>query len=123
MSGDTGKLGQSGESMAVSHLKKLGFTILQTNYRCRTAEIDIIAKDIDTLCFIEVKTRSSLKKGLPRESVTYGKQQKILMGAAFYMKEQKIPPMRTRFDVVEIIKNTSQSSWTINLIKNAFIAG
>jgi putative endonuclease len=63
-------LGQQGERAAISFLKTRGFTILETNYRTKPAEIDIIAKDNDCICFIEVKTRRSVKKGCQRNLST-----------------------------------------------------
>ncbi len=110
--------GHTGEEHAVLSLKKQGFTILETNYRTKFAEIDIIAKQQDTLCFIEVKTRRSLKKGLPRESVTLSKQKKIILGASLYLKQKKLDNVRTRFDVVEVILTHGKPD--INLIKHAF---
>jgi putative endonuclease len=118
MPDDRRTLGQDGEKAAISFLRTRGFTILETNYRTKPAEIDIIAKDNDCLCFIEVKTRQSLKKGLPRESVNYSKQKKIIMGASFYLKEKKLLNSKLRFDVVEVYKKNNR--FNINIIKNAF---
>ena len=113
-------LGRQGETTAISFLQARGFIILETNYRTKLAEIDIIAKDSNTICFVEVKTRRSLKKGLPRESVNYSKQKKIILGASFYLKKTKQHNSRVRFDVVEVLKK--DSGFDINLIKNAFQA-
>ncbi|MCF6245969.1 MAG: YraN family protein [Desulfobacula sp.] len=118
MSDDKVTLGQEGEKIAVFFLKKHGFNILETNYRTKFAEIDIIAKENDTLCFIEVKTRQSLRKGLPREAVTFSKQKKIILGASLYLKQKKLNDVRTRFDVVEVILSHNRPD--INLIKHAF---
>ncbi len=115
---DRKMLGQQGETAAISFLQTKGFIILETNYRTKPAEIDIIARDKDFLCFIEVKTRRSLKKGLPKESVNYSKQKKIIMGATFYLKEKNQMNSRIRFDVVEVLEKNSK--FDINLIKNAF---
>ncbi len=113
-------LGKEGESAAALFLKKNGFTILETNFRTRSAEIDIIAKETgsNTICFIEVKTRKSFKKGAAKESVTAAKQKKIITGALFYLKLKKITNSRVRFDVVEVLKKNSD--FIVNLIKNAF---
>jgi putative endonuclease len=113
-------LGQNGEQAAISFLQTHGFTILETNYRTKPAEIDIIAKDNDCICFIEVKTRQSLKMGLPRESVNYSKQKKIILGATFYLKDKKLMNSKVRFDVVEVYKKNNH--FDINIIKNAFQA-
>lgn len=113
-------LGKKGEAAAVSFLETLGLTILETNYRTRMAEIDIIARDRDWLCFIEVKTRRSLKKGLPKESVTPVKQQKIVLGAQVYLKTTGQENTRMRFDVVEVYPDRDGDQ--INYIKHAFQA-
>ncbi len=120
MADDRKNLGARGEAVALSFLQAQGFNILETNYRSKVAEIDIICRDDNTLCFVEVKTRRSLKKGLPRESITYSKQKKIIMGASFYLKEKKLMNSRVRFDVVEVFEKNSR--FDINLIKNAFQA-
>ncbi len=120
MQDDRKNLGRHGEIAATNFLRAKEFKILETNYRTKLAEIDIIAKDNNCICFIEVKTRRSLKKGLPRESVTYSKQKKIIMGASFYLKEKKIMNSRIRFDVVEVYKN--DNDFDISIIKNAFQA-
>jgi len=111
-------IGQSGETLAAEYLSRNGYTLLERNYRTRTAEIDIIAKEGDCLCFIEVKTRTSLRKGLPKESVHHTKQQKLISGATFYLKEKKLSNLRVRFDVVDIM--ITHDTPAITLIKNAF---
>ena len=120
MPDDRKNLGHRGETAAISFVQTKGFTIIETNYKTKIAEIDIIAKDRDCICFIEVKTRRSLKKGLPKESITYSKQKKIIMGASIYLKEKKKMNSRVRFDVIEVLEKNG--SFDINLIKNAFPA-
>ena len=113
----TGKLG---EDTATTYLKDKGFSILDRNYRVKNAEIDIIAKDNDTIAFIEVKTRKSLRKGLPAESVNYTKQKKIISAAMYYIRENNLNNVRLRFDVIEVFdKNNSHE---LNFIPNAFQA-
>lgn len=114
-------LGQDGEKAAVSYLKKNKYTILETNHRTRHSEIDIIAKKSETLCFIEVKTRKSLTRGLPRESVNYNKQQKIILGARGWLQKNKTDNCKIRFDVIEVF--STDSRFDINHIKHAFQAG
>ena len=111
-------LGMAGEQAAAGYLESRGYTILERNYRARTFEIDLIAKDGEVICFVEVKTRSSVKKGLPREAVGHAKQQKIIMGASFYLKQHQLMNQRARFDVVEIITHGPFPEF--NLIQNAF---
>jgi putative endonuclease len=117
---DRKNLGRRGETAATAFVQARGFKILETNYQTKIAEIDIIAKDKSCICFIEVKTRRSLKKGLPKESVTPSKQKKIIQGALFYLKEKNIMDSRVRFDVIEVLEN--KGNFCINLIKNAFQA-
>jgi len=113
-------LGQNGEKAAVNYLLEKGYALLATNFKTKTAEIDIIARDSETICFVEVKTRTSLKRGLPREAVNHTKQQKIISAATLYLKENNLFHQRARFDVVEVIY--LKDLWQINLIKNAFQA-
>ncbi|MFH2061128.1 MAG: YraN family protein [Pseudomonadota bacterium] len=113
-------LGQTGETLASLFLQARGYTILETNYRTKRSEIDIIATKRGTICFIEVKTRQSLAKGLPRESVNYPKQQKILLGANTYLQKNAKFNSKIRFDVIEVIKK--DDSFDIHLIKHAFQA-
>ena len=118
MSNRNQKIGQSGEKAAARFLQQQGYTLLEQNYRAPFAEIDIIAQEKNCICFIEVKTRTSLKRGLPRESVHHGKQQKIISGASFYLKENKIFNRQVRFDVIDIL--ISGETPEITLIRNAF---
>ncbi len=111
----TGKLG---EEAATAYLQEHNFTILDRNYRVKNGEIDIIAKDQGTIAFIEVKTRKTLRKGLPSESVNYKKQKKIISAALYYIRENSLNNVRLRFDVIEVIDQNS--SYEFNLIKNAF---
>ncbi len=114
------KLGQIAEDAAASFLMAQGFIILEKNYRIRTAEIDIIAKDGDTLVFVEVKARSSFSRGTARESVGLAKQQRIVMAASHFLMEKKLFDIRVRFDVVAICEENN--IFKIELIKNAFQA-
>ncbi len=70
------KLGREGEEEAVKFIKKQGYRILQTNFKTRSGEIDIIAEDKKTVAFIEVKTRSSEEYGSPLSAVNHHKQKK-----------------------------------------------
>ena len=65
------------EDRAAAFLENVGMTILERNYRCKAGEIDIIARDDKTVCFVEVKFRNSLKSGFPAEAVGIRKQQRI----------------------------------------------
>ena len=114
------RLGRLAEDAACLFLEEQGFTIVQRNYRIRTAEIDIIAKDGDTLVFVEVKARSTLSKGGPREAVGTAKQQKIVLGARHFLRERRLADVRVRFDVVALYEKNNR--FKIELIENAFQA-
>lgn len=116
------ELGRSGEQEAVRHLTKSGYTIVETNYTTRFAEIDIIAATQDCLVFVEVKARTSLKKGFPREAVHAAKQRKIIQAAQQFLKNQPPAAWRhMRFDVMEIFFEPTQTR--INHIPHAFHIG
>jgi putative endonuclease len=112
------KFGQDSESIAVRHLKKNGYKILEQNYRNKLGEIDIIAKDKQTLVFVEVKARKSGSYGHPKWAVTTKKQRKIAMVALYYLKATKQPNVKARFDVVAI--SSLANNPRIEIIKNAF---
>lgn len=114
-------LGQWGERTALSFLTSAQYTILETNFRAPRAEIDIIARQSDTICFIEVKTRKSIRKGRACESVTPEKQKKIILGATLYLQKKRLMDSKVRFDVIEVYQKENQPE--INHIKHAFQAG
>ncbi|MEE4362583.1 MAG: YraN family protein [Desulfotignum sp.] len=115
-------LGRSGEQLAAQHLAASGYTILETNFTTRFAEIDIIAAIADYLVFVEVKTRTSAKKGLPKEAVTPAKQKKIILAAKQYIKARALDGQkRIRFDVMEIFSENDVCR--INHIPHAFFSG
>jgi putative endonuclease len=110
--------GRKSESLAVKHLKKRGYKILEQNYRTKMGEIDIIAKDKGVIVFVEVKARRSDRFGDPKWAVTYKKKQKISMAALQYLKVTKQSNVSARFDVVSI--NSSEKKSSIEVVKNAF---
>ncbi len=112
-------LGKKGEELAVSHLKSLGYKIVERNFRCRLGEIDIIAYHGKTLVFVEVRTRKSCQFGSPLSSVTYRKQKKLITLAKFYMKKHRLFERVARFDVVGIILDKT-GNVSIELVQNAF---
>jgi putative endonuclease len=116
---DNKKIGALGERRAVEFLKRNNYNILAVNYRCRQGEIDIIAKQGNTLIFIEVKTRSSLKFGMGIEAVNYSKQQKIKKVAMNFLNEKKAAFTDLRFDVIDIMIKDRDTA-EITHIKNAF---
>ncbi len=94
--------GKRGEDIAAEYLTKLGYTILERNWRIGKAEIDIIAKDAEILIFVEVKTRSSAHFGSPEESISTYKENLIIDAAGRYM-EQIGHDWEIRFDIISIL--------------------
>jgi len=113
---DTGILG---EKLARDFLKKRGYRIQETNYRCPEGEIDIIAKDKDSLAFIEVRTKRSLAFGSPEESITPAKMQKLRAVTAHYLQTQDKLPPAWHIDVLAIELNQKGKISRIELIENA----
>jgi putative endonuclease len=113
-------IGALGEDIAKTHLKNLSYSILDKNFRCKCGEIDLIAVNNGYICFIEVKTRYGTKFGLPAESVNYSKQKKICKTAQVYISLKDINDSNFRFDVIEIILNSSNNDFLVNHIVDAF---
>ena len=111
--------GNIGEALACKYLQEKNFKILQKNYKNELGEIDIIAKDKNTLVFVEVKARSSTQFGLPREAINYYKQRKIVAVATLYLKQKKlIDNISVRFDCIEILGD--KNDYEINHLTNIF---
>ncbi len=112
--------GKKSETDAVKHLKKLGYRIIEENYRNRLGEIDIIAKDGETIVFVEVKARRSKAYGHPKWAITLKKQRKISMVALSYLKATRKYHAKARFDVVTVTFSMEEDKSEIDVIKNAF---
>jgi putative endonuclease len=114
-------LGFKGEDLAIQYLKKKGFKVIERNYHCPWGEIDLIAREKDTLVFVEIKARTSSEYGLPHEAVDRFKQKKIIHAARIYLAERHLnEEITTRFDVVAI--HLTPSGPAIELIRDAFQA-
>lgn len=110
-------VGLTAETSARDFLVKKGLKWIESNYRCKLGEIDLIMRDKDTLVFVEVKFRSSGAYGGALESITVSKQRKILKTASLYLLMRRIHDRYpVRFDVV-CLEGTPP---VINWISNAF---
>ncbi len=110
-------LGIEGEDLAVKFLSGKGYKIIARNYKTPIGEIDIIAKDGDTLVFVEVKTRADSSFGYPYEAVNYWKKEKLKKSALLYLKKLR-KELPSRFDVISIYMNNGRKE--IEHIKDAF---
>lgn len=118
MSRESLELGKRGETLALKSLKKLGYKILESNYRCRLGEIDVVAREGKSLVFVEIKTRRGRSLGYAKEAVHPRKQRQISKVALTYMKQNHCESAKARFDVVAI--SLGSKGPEIEVIKNAF---
>ena len=95
--------GELGERAAKKHLQKLGLKFLTANFRSARGEIDLIFRDGDCLAFAEVKTRSSEDWTRPAAAVDARKRRLLSQTALDYLRLLKNPPVKIRFDIVEVL--------------------
>lgn len=124
----TQRLGRRGEEIACAFLERKGFRLVAANFivpigRNRlgaivNAEIDLIAYDRETLCFIEVKTRSSSEFAAPETAVNLRKQRQITRAAKAYRKLFRINETKARFDVVSVVLRDEQARPEIEFFPN-----
>ncbi len=112
-------IGSVGEDKACEYLKGLGWEIIERNFRSTHGEVDIIAKDKDTIVFVEVKNYSSRSFYKPVFSITKGKKQCIIHAARTFLYIKQIKDMYCRFDVIAIYR-TYGTGEEIEYFKNAF---
>lgn len=97
-------IGKSGEDLACQFLQKQGYKILERNFRySRLAEIDIIAKDKDTLVFVEVKTRTNENCGHPFEAINHKKLEHIFKAGLAYMQTTEEEYKKFRIDIISVL--------------------
>jgi len=108
-----------GERLAAEYLRKRGYTIIETNYRCTEGEVDIVARDGDDLVFVEVRTKRTRRFGTPEESITPAKQEKLRAVAARYREAREGLPDSWRIDVVAIELDRRDQPLRTELIQNA----
>jgi len=111
-------LGKIGEDLAVAQLRSLKYKIVERNFKCVLGEIDIIAREKETLVFVEVKTRRTKDFEGPAAAVNPRKQRQLSRVALTYLNQKKLGDRPARFDVVavELIPPAPR----IEVIRNAF---
>jgi putative endonuclease len=116
---DRQQVGKLGEKEAQKFLKKRGFRIRETGFRCHHGEIDIVAQKKDCLVFVEVRTKSNLEFGTPEESITQAKKERLIASALTYTTtHEKLPPL-WRIDVIAIELDEKGKTTRIEHIENA----
>ena len=111
--------GRLGEDAAVVWLRERGYRIIERNVTYRAGELDAVARDGDTLCFIEIKARGSHHYGAAIEGVTASKQRRIARAAALYLARHPHDGP-CRFDVLGM--DLGDEGWRYTLVKDAFAA-
>ena len=111
-------LGKLGEDLALKKIKRLGYKCITRNYRCSLGEVDLIARDGESLVFIEIKTRKGKSLGYAKEAIDSRKRRQLSKVALAYMKSNNCSDAKSRFDVVAI--NLSDEEDQIEVIRNAF---
>ena len=112
-------LGVHGEKLACDYLKRKNYQVIETNFRVRSGEIDIIASRKNILCFVEVKTRVNVAQGQPYESLTPHKIRTLIHTAKLYMQWRETNYEAYQFDVLSILMGPRGDA-KIEHIENAF---
>jgi putative endonuclease len=117
--GASNVFGRAGERLAAAQLESQGYRILETNFRCRYGEIDLVVEDEFDLIFVEVKLRRGTAFGLPEEAVDVRKQRKLLQVAAYYLALHECAERSWRIDVVAIQLSNSGKFQEIRIYQHA----
>jgi putative endonuclease len=112
--------GNRGEAEAARYLRRKGYTLLASQWRCRFGELDLVARAPGgMLCFVEVKLRSGCGLALPREFVGGRKQERLRAAAAAYMSRFELDEP-ARFDVAEVYTDSGGTVLNLQYLENAF---
>ncbi len=107
-------LGVSGEDAAAAWYEANGYEVLARNWRCREGELDLVVRRARTIVFCEVKTRTTVRFGVPAEAVTHEKRQRIRVLAARWLSDSPVRPREIRFDVAAVMDGV------VEMIEGAF---
>lgn len=115
------RLGQWGENVAALHLEAGGLALVERNWRCRSGEIDLVARDGETIVFVEVKTRRGRDFGAPEEALTAHKAKKLMQLGEIYMAEHELDDVNWRIDLVAVELDESGLLLRCDHIPNAVL--
>ncbi|MES1241713.1 MAG: YraN family protein [Acidobacteriota bacterium] len=110
--------GKAGEDDAVRWLERQGYRVVERNVVNHAGEIDVVARDGETLCFVEIKARASAAFGPAIAAVDFRKQRRISRAAALYLAMKGHRDVPCRFDVIGL--DWSGSEWRYTLVRDAF---
>ena len=106
---DRVRSGEAGEDLACDYLRARGYQILERNFRCRSGEVDIVAREGLATVFVEVKDRRGGSHGEGFEAVTFGKRRRLIRAARLYAASKGVSEQPIRFDVVSIDRADGRS--------------
>lgn len=112
--------GRIGEEEGVRHLVKQGYVVLDRNVVNHGGEIDVVAKEGETLCFVEIKARQGDLYGPAIAAVGWSKQRRISRAASLYIVERGLHRLACRFDVLGLDRAPAGGGWEYTLIRDAF---
>ncbi len=113
--------GDAAEEAAVHFLEAQGWRVLARNWTCRYGELDVVAERGDTVCFVEVRMRSSAVWGDPANTVSFAKQRRVVKAALHYLFAYDLSGRMIRFDVISVVGRGERA--TVEHIPAAFDAG
>jgi len=117
---DRQRIGQSAESIAAQFLEAQGVKLLLRNYRRRLGELDLVARQGDTLMIVEVRTRASNRYGGAAESVDFYKRRRIVRASLQLLQQRRdLALLRARFDVI-VVSELDSKQPRVEWIKHAF---
>jgi putative endonuclease len=96
------QLGERGEALAWNYLRKQGYEIIEKNFRTCFGEIDVVARKQGTIVFVEVKTRSNHRFGLPEEAIDWKKRRKLVQVAQAFLQAKRLEESPARFDILSL---------------------
>ena len=113
--------GDEGEALAVRFLEAQGYRVRARNWACRQGELDVVAERGDTVCFVEVRMRSTAVWGDPSHTVSFAKQRKVVKAAMHYLLAHGVRDRVLRFDVISVVGRGERA--TVEHLPGAFDAG
>lgn len=116
------RLGDRGEELAARFLRGRGYRILARNYRCQFGEVDLVAREGESVVFVEIKGKRSARFGSPLDAVTAVKRRRLARAAQHYLATCSLSRVRARFDVVGI-RWEPGGDGECTLVRDAFRAG
>lgn len=116
-------LGHFGEVVAEGHLRRLGYRIVERNWRCGHGEIDLVAQQGGDWVFVEVRTRRGRGWGTPEESVTRAKQRRLLQLAQLFLQERDLEEVSWRIDLVAVEVDRAGRPARVEVLPGAVMAG